>query len=219
MGALAGATAIYAKVKSSNKFFDTRYHLGVGKDNINEGNICFHLAYAWSTFRHIRVINSSVPALPRPEEVLYPIFPGEHRLLPPPPPHLLADVDILLLLHLNKIHAMFPRPRGLAPAADEHKHADGHDEQPVAHVARLGPAGGAVAAAAVVLPVPALPVLPGGVVGGGAGLGAPGPVGLAVGRVGHLGGAAPARAVQVVGAPLGRVREDVVGGDDEAVAL
>ena len=113
---------------------------------------------------------------------------------------------------------MGPGPRGLAPAAKQHEDADGHDEQPVAHVARFGSAGGAVAAA-VVLPVPALPVLPGGVVGGGAGLRAPRAVGIAVGRIGHVGVAAPTCAVKIVCAPLGRVREDVVGRDDEAVTL
>lgn len=139
----------------------------------------------------MRIIDRSIPTLPRPQEVLHPVLPGKQRLLPPPPPHLLTYMDILLLLHLNEVHAVVSGPRGLAPSAEHHEHADGHDEQPVAHVARLGPAGGAVAAA-VLLPVPALPVLPGGVVRGGAGLGAPRPVGLAVRRVGHVGSAAPA---------------------------
>ena len=65
--------------------------------------------------------------------------------------------------------------------------------------------------------VPRLPVLPRGVLRRGAGLGAPLPVRLA--REGLAGGRGPAGAVGVVGGALGRVGEDVVGEDDEAVAL
>jgi hypothetical protein len=67
--------------------------------------------------------------------------------------------------------------------------------------------------------VPPLPVLPGGIGGGGARLLAPGPVdGPQVGRArGRVGG--PAEAVQIVELALGGVAEERVGGDNETVAL
>lgn len=157
-----------------------------------------------------------VPAFPLPQERLNPLLPPQDRLLASPPPHLLTDILARTLAHLQQMHAMVPRPRGLAPATHHDKQRQRAHKQPIAHIQRVLLLGPVVVGAA-----PLLPVLPGGIPGGTAGLAAPGAVGSAERGVGQrrVGGGGPTGAVEVVGAAADGVGEDGVSGDDKAVAV
>lgn len=115
-------------------------------------------------------------------------------------------LDVLFAIGLGTVH--------LDKGAD---HAQGDDER---RKHAVGHVGGLLGGAAVAALVPALPVLPGSVAGRVVCAVAPGMVVVAHGVVdggGPAGG--PADAVGVVEAALDGVAEQVVGGDDEAVAV
>lgn len=124
---------------------------------------------------------------------------------------------MLLRRHLHKVLARALRPPALRHRAN--RAHDGNDEREdgVGHVQNPLPLGRAPGPRGV----PPLPVLPRGVHGRAAGLVAPGAVRgaqLGVGR-GVAAGGRPAQAVRVVEVALMRTGEDIVGGDDEAVAF
>lgn len=111
------------------------------------------------------------------------------------------------------LHVLLPRHICTIRLRQRTYHAH-HDndcgEHAVRHVDRLAVttlAGG----------VPALPVLPRCIVGGAAGLVAPGAVDVPERRGAMV--ASPAEAVNIVESSFFRVAEQIVGGDEEAVAL
>ncbi|KAI9147741.1 LOW QUALITY PROTEIN: Ubiquitin carboxyl-terminal hydrolase 2 [Paramyrothecium foliicola] len=151
--------------------------------------------------------------LPVPKEPLYLLLTAPPLCRHGRPLHVGGDVVVLAVELLYVLRADVVGAGHLGEGAYHAERDHQGREDAVGHVEGLG----ALAVAAL---VPALPVLPGGVAGG-AVLAVPPEVVLVADRLvdGRGARAGPADALGVVQAALGRVAEQVVGGDDEPVTL
>lgn len=135
------------------------------------------------------------------------VEPRDHDFVPLQP----APDIVVLISHPPSVDsAAIFRPIGLRNGPDDAKHDDDGGKRSMRHedwlagLSRLG------------VP-PVLPVLPRGIVRGGALLVAPVPVNVAQRRDAVAVG--PAEAVGVVHAPLGGVAEELVGGDNHVISF
>lgn len=157
---------------------------------------------------------AKVYVFPLPQEVIDPLILAQPSNRRPVPPQPAPNVGAVLVRPADVLRAAGLCAVGLGHGPDEaHEHDDG-GKGAVRHVDGLA----GLAAAPLLCLAPALPVLPGGVVGGGPWLVAPGPVDVAQGGEGLV-AVGPAEAVGVVHAALGGVAEEFVCGDDHAVSL
>lgn len=123
----------------------------------------------------------------------------------------LADSLMVLLLHVEQVDRVLARSCRLAPGTNEHEQEDDARKSGIGHENRL-------LFLAVAFVIPPLPIFPRCVHTGVAGCGPPCPVHFAELAL-HVTLTAPASSIYIVETAFCGIAEDIVRGNDEAVAL